>query len=336
MPRHIKTRTTALVRSEARLAESQQIAHLGSWEWDIVKNKTYESDEFYRIYGLVREEFGATYEAFLNCVHPDDRELVRKSVENTLQNKKPYDIEFRILRKDGSVRIVHERALVTFDNMGRAVQMVGTVQDITERKRAAEELNTEKNKFLAVINAMEDGLTIQDLDYNIIYQNETVKNVFGVRLGEKCHSTYGGKNSICDECPVEMVYKDGKSHVSERRVVLPSGEIAFYENIASPIIDASGKIVSCLEIARNITGRKQAEAEMHILQTIIMEISASKDLQEALVVTIRKVCDVTGWVYGEAWMLNPDGTLLERNHAYYSRNEGFEKFSAFTEGMTFH
>lgn len=335
MTRHIKDRTQELEKSNTRLAESQQIAHLGSWEWDIVKNKTYESDEFYRIYGLDQEEFGATYEAFLNCVHPDDREVVRKSVENALQNKKPYDIEFRILRKDGTVRIVHERALVTFDNTGRAIQMVGTVQDITERKRAAEELNTEKNKFLAVINTMEDGLTIQDLDYNIIYQNETVRNVFGTRLGEKCYSTYEGKDSICDGCPVEMVYKDGKSHVSERRVVLPSGEIAFYENIASPIIDASGKIVSCLEIARNITERKRADEEMYLLQTMALTISASRNLHDALVVVIQKICNFTGWVYGEAWKPNPDGTLLERDHAYYSSIEGFEKFSAFTEGMTF-
>ncbi|HHT9147227.1 MAG TPA: PAS domain S-box protein, partial [Candidatus Wunengus sp. YC61] len=242
---------------------------------------------------------------------------------------------FRIFHKDGSVRIIHEKGVVTFDHAGRAIRMIGTAQDITERKRAAEELNTEKNKFLAVINTMEDGLTIQDFDYNIIYQNETVKNVFGVRLGEKCYSAYEGKNSICDGCPVEMAYKDGKSHVSERRVVLPSGEIAFYENIANPIIGAGGKIVSCLEISRNITDRKQAEEGMHLLQTIIMEISVSKDLYEALIVMIRKVCDAAGWVYGEAWMPNPDGTLLERNHAYYSSIGGFEKFSAITEGMTF-
>jgi len=335
MSRDIKIRTTELKKSNERLAEAQQIAHVGNWEWDFVKNEAYWSDELYRIFGFAPQEFVVTYDAFLNRVHPDGRKFVKKSVDDALHGKKPYDIEFRIFHKDGSVRIIHEKGVVVSDHTGRVIRMVGTVQDITERKRAEEELITEQNKFLAVINAMEDGLTIQDLDYNIIYQNETIKNVFGVRLGEKCYSTYEGKNSICDGCPVKMVYKDGKSHVSERRVVLPSGEIAFYENIASPIIDASGKIVSCLEIARNITGRKQAEEEMHLLQTITMEISASKDLHEALIVTIRKVCDVTGWVYGEAWMLNPDGTLLERNHAYYSRNEGFEKFSAFTEGMTF-
>ena len=64
------------------------------------------------------------------------------------------------------------------------------------------------------------------------------------------------------------------SHIFPEEVVLPSGEIAFYENIANPIIDANGK--STLEIARNITGRKEAEEEMHLLQTIIVEISASK------------------------------------------------------------
>ena len=207
--------------------------------------------------------------------------------------------------------------------------------EISERKCAEEELNTEKNKFLAVVNAMEDGLTIQDLDYNIIYQNEAVKNVFGVRLGEKCYSTYEGKNSVCDKCPVEMVYKDGKPHISERRVVLPSGEIAFYENIASPIKDASGKFVSCLEIARNITGRKQAEADIHFLQTILMKISASKNLHDALLTTIKMICNFSGWVYGEAWIPNSDGTRLLRNKALYSSIEGFGKFSAVTEWMTF-
>ena len=335
MSRDIKSRTTELIESEAHLTEAQRIAHIGNCAWDIGKNKLYGSDEAYRIFGLTQQKFDDTYETFLNCVHPEDREFVNKSLDDALNNKKPIDIEHRILLKDTTVRIVQKKCVPILNDAGKVIRMVGTVQDITERKRAEEELITEKNKFLAVINAMEDGLTIQDLDYNIIYQNETIKNIFGVRLGEKCYSTYEGKNSICDGCPVEMVYKDGKSHISERRVVLPSGEIVFYENIASPIIDASGKIVSCLAIARNITGRKQAEAEMHLLQTIIMEISASKDLHEALIVTIRKVCDVTGWVYGEAWKLNPDGTLLERNHAYYSSIEGFEKFSAFAEGMTF-
>ena len=140
MTNHINARTTALAESEARLAEAQQIAHIGSWEWDIVGNELYWSDEIYRIFDLLPQEFGATYEAFLNCVYPDDREFVKKTVNEALNDKKSYNIDHRILLKDTTIRIVHEKAMVVSDNKGRAVQMVGTVQDITERKRAEEEV----------------------------------------------------------------------------------------------------------------------------------------------------------------------------------------------------
>ena len=125
----------------AVIAEAQQIAHIGNWEWDIVGNELYWSDEIYRIFDLLPQEFGATYEAFfLNCVHPDDREFVKKTVNEALNDKKSYNIDHRILLKDTTIRIVHEKAMVVSDNKGRAVQMVGTVQDITERKRAEEEV----------------------------------------------------------------------------------------------------------------------------------------------------------------------------------------------------
>src|SRR3990172_5109504 len=99
MTDHIKSRTTALTRSEARLAEAQQIAHLGNWEWNIVGNELYWSDESYRIFGLLPQEFGVTYETFLSCVHPDDRKYLMKAVDDALYEKKPYDIEHRIVLK---------------------------------------------------------------------------------------------------------------------------------------------------------------------------------------------------------------------------------------------
>jgi len=131
----------------------------------------------------------------------------------------------------------------------------------TEGERTEEQLRAERNKLQAVVEAMEYGLTIQDRDYNITYQNSVLEGIFG-RLGEKCYRVYEGKDRVCDGCPVEMAYRDGKSHTSERRVIMPSGEIAFWENTANPIRDASGNIVACLEIARNITQRKRAEEEL--------------------------------------------------------------------------
>lgn len=142
-----------LRKSEARLADAQRIAHLGSWEWDIVKDELYWSDEVYRVFGLQHQEFGATYEAFLSSVHPEDREAVKKYVSEALYKNKPYGIDHRILLPDGTERTVHEQAEVAFDEAARAIRMIGTVQDITEKKRAEEDI--QRNYHIqTVINAL--------------------------------------------------------------------------------------------------------------------------------------------------------------------------------------
>lgn len=149
-----------LKESEERLREAQQISRLGNWNWDIVNNELTWSDEIYRIFGLAPQEFGATYEAFMNSVHPDDRDLVNKSVNEALSENKPYSIDHRVVLPNGTERIVHEQAAVTFDETGKPVRMAGIVQDITERKmtedlikRQAQELarsNAELQKFAYV------------------------------------------------------------------------------------------------------------------------------------------------------------------------------------------
>jgi PAS domain S-box-containing protein len=136
----------------------------------------------------------------------------------------------------------------------------GVSRNVTERRQAEEALQAEKNKLQSLISAMEDGLTIRDKDYNLIYQNEPAKIASGgAKLGEKCYRAFEDEEKVCDGCPAEKAFRDGKSHTSERRVVLPSGEVIFWENTASPVRDAEGRIVACLEISRNVTERKQTE-----------------------------------------------------------------------------
>jgi PAS domain S-box-containing protein len=125
----------ALRQSESSLREAQRIAHLGNWQWDVGTNQLQWSDEIYSIFGLTPRQFGATHEAFLERVHPEDREKVRQAVRETLDAGKPYNLDHRIIRPGGEVRIVHERAEVVRDATDKIRQMVGTVQDITEQKR---------------------------------------------------------------------------------------------------------------------------------------------------------------------------------------------------------
>lgn len=126
--------TAELQESEARLSEAEKIAHLGSWEWDIVNNEMFWSDEIYRIFGRNSQEFNGTYEKFLDCVHPDDKDFVSRAVHEALYKHREYDIDHKIVLPDGAERVVQERAKVIFDSDGHPVRMIGTVQDITREK----------------------------------------------------------------------------------------------------------------------------------------------------------------------------------------------------------
>ncbi|MDF1615532.1 MASE3 domain-containing protein [Desulfurivibrio dismutans] len=142
----------ALSKSHARLLEAQRIAHLGSWEWDITDNTLNWSDEVYRIFGVAPQEFGASYDAFLNYVHPEDRQAVQQAVNEALAGKQPYSIEHRLVLADGNERWVHEQAEVERDEAGQPMRMMGTVLDVTERKQMEErELQTDKMSAMGLM-----------------------------------------------------------------------------------------------------------------------------------------------------------------------------------------
>ncbi|MFZ4437934.1 MAG: PAS domain-containing protein [Syntrophales bacterium] len=144
----------ALRESETRLNKAQQIAHVGSWELDILTNRLIWSDEIYRIFGLQPQEFGATYEAFLDAIHPDDRAAVDAAYSSSLrEGRDSYEIEHRVVRKHtNDVRYVHERCEHVRDASGRIVRSVGMVHDITARKQMEEELlRAQKLESLGVL-----------------------------------------------------------------------------------------------------------------------------------------------------------------------------------------
>ncbi len=129
-----------LRESEHSLAEAQRIAHLGNWNLDLVNNILSWSDEIYRIFEIDPKKFGATYEAFLGAIHPDDREKANLAYTESVKNRTPYEIEHRLLMQDGRIKYVVEKCETYYDENGKPVRSVGTVHDITERKKAEEEV----------------------------------------------------------------------------------------------------------------------------------------------------------------------------------------------------
>jgi len=149
----------ALRESERLLREAQRIAKIGNWDWDLANNELSWSDESYRIFGVDREQFKPSYEAYRQSLNPKDRARVTAAVNRALNGEEKYSIEFRIRLRDGMEKILHSEGEVTFNQEGRAVRMTGTVQDVTERAQLERDLLTTKERERARIgHDLHDGL----------------------------------------------------------------------------------------------------------------------------------------------------------------------------------
>ncbi len=136
---------SALEDANRRLSEAQRVARLGSWELDLVDNRLYWSDEIFRIFEIDPRHFGASYEAFLETVHPADREAVNRAYLDSVANRTEYEIQHRLLMPDGRVKHVHERGKTEYAADGTPLRSIGTVLDITDYKRLEAELSRHRD-----------------------------------------------------------------------------------------------------------------------------------------------------------------------------------------------
>lgn len=136
----------ALIESEANLAEAQRLAHVGSWELDVLSQKMSGSDEFFRILGLNPQAFFPAYSDYLEYIHPDDRRLWETAVHQALTQGQPYELDFRIVRRDRTIRYLNGRGKAISHLQNTALRLIGTVIDITERKQAEIALSFQKKQ----------------------------------------------------------------------------------------------------------------------------------------------------------------------------------------------
>ncbi|MDO8683868.1 MAG: SpoIIE family protein phosphatase, partial [Armatimonadota bacterium] len=287
----------ALRKSERRLNRSQEIAHLGSWELDLVKDELTWSDEVYRIFGLQPQEFAATYEAFLDAIHSDDRASVDAAYSGSVrEGKSTYEIQHRVVRKStGEVRWVHERCEHIRDESGNIIRSIGMVMDITDRKRSEQELElahaeTERRaaELETFIESMGDAVALFDVQGKIVLANDAAMRMLGapagIPLGEVSQK-YRLYTTDGDPLPVEM-YPTRRALRGEKRsearckFVTPWTEGVVHIT-ASPVRDTAGGIVGVVTISRDV--REQVEFERQREEVYQREHRIADILQKALI-----------------------------------------------------
>lgn len=170
----------ALSHSEKSLREAQRIAHVGNWELDLVNNELNWSEEIYRIFEIDPQRFKASYEAFIDAVHPDDRDSVNQAYTESVNNRQPYQIAHRLLMKDGRIKHVHERCETFYDKDGAPLRSLGTVQDISGQKQLENELQLAASVFTHA----REGITITDAEGSIIAVNDSFSQITGYSRDE--------------------------------------------------------------------------------------------------------------------------------------------------------
>jgi len=170
---------------KARFAESQRIAHIGSWEHNIETNHVYWSDELFRLLGLDPQKDDADFDMFFSMVHPEDQPALKDNIEKTLLLRSPFNVDYRFILKDGRTRILRAMAELIPDGSGKFVILSGTAQDVTARKQVKAAIEKKSRIIESIVNLSPDILYIYDLDENCnIYCNQGVRQVLGYSVQE--------------------------------------------------------------------------------------------------------------------------------------------------------
>jgi PAS domain S-box-containing protein len=259
----------ALRARDLQLQEAQELANLGSWEWDLRTSTRTWSEQLSRIFGITADQVPPTLDGFYPLVHPEDRERTARMEEEALRTGHAYENQFRIVRPDGSVRTVHSQARVDRDDSGSPVRVIGVCQDITERKLAEEQVRVSQERFRMMVENVRDyAIYMLDMNGYVTSWNLGAERIEGYRAEEiigKHYSRFFLPDHAARGDPgmqLQFAAIQGR-YESEGWRVRKNGSQFWAHVIVTPLLDETGKSRGFSEITHDITERKRAEEDLH-------------------------------------------------------------------------
>ena len=280
-----------LQEAQERLLEAQQLAHIGNWEWDLQKGTLLWSDEVYRIFGVTPGEFAPSGAAFESYIHPEDKESFLRQRQQMLDEKHVALIEHRIILPDGQIRHVQERTQVKLDDTGNVMRVIGTVQDITERREmeiiivgkqqaleaTVQQLVSSHNMLQSIIETIPVRVFWKDRDLRYLGCNQLFARDAGFNKPEEIV----GKDDFAliwhEQAPLYqqddrtvMRSRQPKTNIVEPQTT-PEGNIIWLNTSKVPLQNPAGEVMGVLGVYEDISVRKQMEESLRQNEGLLRE-----------------------------------------------------------------
>jgi PAS domain S-box-containing protein len=267
----------ALRLSEKRYALAVSAGKIGVWDWNLETNEIYVEPSLKAMLGYEDNEIPNQIEVWGECVHPDDRERVMALANAHLEGMTPqYEVEHRMLHKDGSIRWFLACGTAIRDTHGKAIRMMGTDSDITERKQAEAELRKAYQQLALHVDNSPLAILEWDNEFRLQRWSKQAERIFGWKATELLHKhpwdwgfIYPEDAQVVDNILRRLLDGAIEYTVDENRNYTKDGRIVHCQWYNSVLLDESGNLLSILSLVLDITERKQAEAA---LQQVLSEL----------------------------------------------------------------
>lgn len=319
-------------------ALAEEVAHFGSWEWDVTRSRATWSPELFRIFGIKPKNQGLTLEEYKSFIHPDDLAEIGRRIQLSLDcpvlNEKS-EVDYRIVRRDGSIRIIHsQREIKEVTEDGKLRIIVGVDQDVTEQKQAEEALRSSEERFRAVAEAA--GVMVYETDVKTgkIKVIRGTEELVGYKLDEINYSVEWVLSQIhADDVPnvvatLKAASEDPKidKYILEYRIRHKKGQYITVKDTAKAVKDSSGRTVLFIGGVRDITQRKRDREKIERYSKHLEELVKERTKQLIAYERLAAIGQVTGMVghdirnplqalTGEVYLIKTELADLPQNQA---------------------